>query len=223
MKKTPRFLMFVLTIFTVLLGACSGTATPLTSIGGDKVQAMPVAFTGLVQSITGNQWVINGQAITVDPTVVRDGPFNVGDRIKLEGVVNQDGSFTLSGVKTPSAQDLSTLPLFGGGGSSNDANSNDDNEDNSNINDNANANDANSNDDNSDDENVNDDNDNDDNSNDANVNDDNGSNDNEDDSSVNDNTNSSDEDNGGNDNGGGGSDDGGGNDDGGGGGNDNDG
>ena len=204
MKNTPRFLTFVLTIFTVLLGACSGTTAPVTGVESDKVQAMPVAFTGLVQSITGNQWVINDQALIVDPAVVRGGPFNVGDRIKLEGVVNQDGSFTVSRVVSASAEDASTLPELG----------------NDNVNVNDNSNDANSNDDNgnnndNDDDGNNNDNSNDDNSNDANSNDDDGNN-NDNDDDGNNNDNSSDDnggggnDNSGNDDGGsgGGSDDG---------------
>jgi len=231
MKKTARLLLFVLTVSTLLLSACGGAATPNT--GGGKVEAIPVAFTGMVESIAGDQWVINGQTVTVDPAVVRDGPFNAGDRVKVEGVVNSDGSFTVSRVETPSTEDISTLPQFGDDNSnnansnddngnianSNDANANDDNGNAANSND-ANANDgngneANSNDDNSNaansnDANVNDDNGNDantndDNSNDANSNDDNGNADNSNGASTNDdNSNTA-----GNDNGGGGNDNGG--------------
>src|SRR3989337_843385 len=172
MKKTARLLLFILTVSTLLLSAWGGAATPNT--GGGKVEAIPVAFTGMVESIAGDQWVINGQTVTVDPAVVRDGPFNAGDRVKVEGVVNPDGSFTVSRVETPSTEDLSTLPQFGDD-NSNNANSNDANDDNGNI---ANSNDVNANDDNgntanSNDANANDGNGNDDNSNDANSNDDN--------------------------------------------------
>jgi hypothetical protein len=224
MKKTTRFLLFILALASLVLSACGGVSTATPSTGGGRPQPMVVAFTGVVESIAGDQWVINGQTVTVAPGVIRDGPFIVGDHVKVEGAVNPDGSFTVSRVETPSPEDLSTLPQFGN-----------DNSDNDNAND-ANSNDVNSNDDNSNDANVNDDNSNDDNDNSANVNDDNGDNNDSDDSSVNDDNGTDDNSNdvnsndansnddadsnddnsgGGNDNGG--NDDGGGNDNGGGG------
>lgn len=171
--KNIRFLVFVLTIGTLLLSAC-GAAAATPPAGGGKVEAMPVAFVGTVNSITGNQWVISGTAVTVDPSVVRDGPFNVGDQVKVEGVVNADGSFTVSRVEVPAPQDIASTPQFGDD-NSNDANVNDDNV---NINDNDinddHGNDVNINDDHGNDANINDDHGNDANINDANTNDDHG-------------------------------------------------
>jgi hypothetical protein len=230
MKKISRFLLFVLTIGTLLLSACGGTAaTPLATGGGGKVEAIPVAFIGLVESIAGDQWVINGQTVTVSPDVIRDGPFNVGDQVKVEGQVKADGSFAVSKVENPTPQDSSSLPQFGDDNSNasnaNDANVNDVNSNDVNANDvNANSNDDNSNSVNSNDANVNDANSNDDNGvnvnsnddngNDVNSNDDNGSNGNSDDSNSNDDNSNS---GGGDDHGGGGNDNGGNDDNGGGG------
>jgi uncharacterized membrane protein YgcG len=218
--KKAHFVLFVVTIGTLLLSACGGAAaTP--NAGGVKVDALPVAFTGIVESMAGDQWVINGQTVTVDPAVVRDGPFKAGDRVKVEGVVNSDGSFSVSRVETPTSADLSTLPQFGDD-NTNTSNSNDANVNDANIND-GNMNEDNSNAANSNDANINDDNGTDLNSNAANVNDDNGntSNANDDNGSpVNSNSNNTNDDNsssGGNNNGGGGNDNGGGNDSGGGG------
>jgi len=211
MKKVSRFLLFVLTIGTLLLSACGGTTAAPTAVGG-KVGPIPVAFIGLLDSIAGDQWVINGQTVTVLPDVIRDGPFNVGDQVKVEGLVNADGSFAVSKVELPTPQDSSSLPQFG------EDNANASNENNANIND-ANSNDVNGNDVNASDATANDDNGVDANSNDDNGNDvnSNGSNGNSDDSNSNgDNSNSG----GGNDHGGG-SNDNGGNDDNGGGGEDN--
>jgi hypothetical protein len=230
MKKISRFLLFVLTIATLVLSACGGTAvTPAVTGGGGKVEPIPAAFIGLVERIAGDQWVINGQTVTVSPGVIRNGPFNVGDQVKVEGLVKADGSFAVSKVEAPPPQDASALPQFGDDNSNasnaNDANVNDANSNAVNSND-VNANDANSNDDNSNslnsndasgnDANSNDDNgidanSNEANGNDVNSNDDNGSNGNSDDSNNNDNNTNSDggddhgggNDNGGNDNSGG--------------------
>jgi uncharacterized membrane protein YgcG len=157
--KNIRFLMFVLTIGTLLLSAC-GAAAATPPAGSGKVEAMPVAFVGIVDSIAGDQWVISGTTVTVDPSVVRDGPFAVGAQVKVEGVVNPDGSFTVSRIEAPTPQDVTALPPFGND-NSNDANINDDN---------ANINDANINDDNGNDANINDDNGNSTNANDDNSN-----------------------------------------------------
>jgi len=141
-----------LAVFTMLLvSACSGAPVAEGSAKGSKVEPALVEFTGVIESIDGNQWVINGQTLTVDPAIVRDGPFDVGDTVKVEAEVAQDGSITVTRVELPSADD-----------NSNDDNGNDDN-----------SNDDNGNDDNSNDDNGNDDNSNDDNGNDDNSNDDN--------------------------------------------------
>ena len=221
--KNIRFLMFVLTIGTLLLSACGGAAaaTTPTSVASGKVEAMPVAFIGTVDSMAGDQWVISGTTVTVAPAVVRDGPFNVGDQVKVEGVVNPDGSFTVSRVEVPAPQDVAGLPQFGDDNSNakvnddngNDVNVNDDHGNDANINDDH-GNDANINDDHGNDANTNDDHGNDANLNDANTNDDNGGAVSPSNNNTNDNHGGSGKGGGGgNDNGGGG---GGGNDDGGG-------
>jgi hypothetical protein len=165
MKKLFKILIPMLVLATFLVSACS--AAPANTSGGGKVEAAPVQFTGVIEAIDGNQWTVNGQVITVDPSVLRDGPFIVGDSIKVEAKVQQDGSLLITRVEAPNAND-----------NSNDANSNDANSNDSNSND-ANSNDVNSNDDNGNDANSNDDNGNganvnDDNGNGSNVNDDNG-------------------------------------------------
>jgi uncharacterized membrane protein YgcG len=222
--KNIRLLTFVLIIGTLVLSACgaAATATPAPeNARSAKVEAMPVSFVGIVDSMAGDQWVISGTTLTVDASIVRNGPFNVGDRIKVEGLANPDGSFTVSRVEAPTPQETATLPPFTDDNSNdaisnsntndaniNDGNVNDDNSNSANSNDD-NGIDANSNDDNSNSVNSNDDsNINDDNGNDANSNDDHGGNSNSDDSSGNDDNSGS---GGGNDNGGGSDDSGGGN------------
>src|SRR5919109_1793758 len=197
MKKNSHFLMLVLTIFMVILSACGGTTIPVTG-SGSAVQTLPAAFIAVVENITGDQWTISGQTVTIDPGVISGGPFNTGDLVKVEVVVNQDGSFTISSVETPSVEDLSALPrLEGGDVNFNDANANANNNDsaNANVNSNDNTNSANLNDNNANNinsneangnvnnndnvnsnDNVNNANSNDNNSNDANSNDDNDNN-----------------------------------------------
>lgn len=130
MKNTTGFLLFVLIITTLLLSACGGAAMPNTGVG--KALAMPVAFTGIVENIAGDEWVINGHMVTVDPAVVLDGPFNVGDTIKIDVVVNADGSFTVTRLEVPNTEDLSTLPQLGDDNGNNDVDDGNSNDDNSN-------------------------------------------------------------------------------------------
>ena len=132
MKKFSYVLVLVLALTAVIISACGGSAaisTPDSSaVSGGKPQASVVEFTGVIETINGNEWTVNGQKITVDPAVVRDGPFSVGDTVKVEVQVQADGSMVVSRVETQGAVD-----------NSNDANSNDTNS-NSNSNDNGNAN-----------------------------------------------------------------------------------
>ena len=182
MKRT-RFLMIVLVVGALGLSACGAIAiTP--GSGSVTAAALPVAFIGIVDSMVGDQWVISGTTVTVDPDVVQDGPFAVGDQVKVEGIVGTDGSFTVTRVEAPTPQDVSTLSPFGNE-NTNDANINDGN---------ANSNDANVNDGNDNGANTNDDNGSDDNSNDSNTNDDNGGGNSNDDNSNDDNDGNSNDD-----------------------------
>ncbi len=183
MITNKRFLFITVVLLAAyVLSACGGGA-PVASPAEQasvKVDASLVAYTGTIEGMNGNQWIINGQTLTVDPAVVRDGPFQVGDVVKIEGNVNPDGSLTVSRIEAPSAADLTELPRLG----DDNANSNDDNSNDANANsndgngndDNANNANSNSNDDDSNDDNANlnsnDDDSNDDNAN-ANSNDDN--------------------------------------------------
>lgn len=202
--KLTRFLVFVLIIGTFVLSACgAAAATPAVSAGAGKAEALPVAFVGIVDSIAGDQWVISGTTVTVKADVVRDGPFAAGDQVKVEGIVNTDGSFTVSRVEAPSPQDAASLPPFGND-NSNEAVANDNSAD-ANINDDngnaANTNDTNTNDDNGNGANSNDDNgvnSNDDNSNAANSNDDGGATNTNDDNSNSGGSNDNGDDDGGN-------------------------
>lgn len=223
--KNIRLLTFVLIVGTLVLSACgAATATPTAAPDAtkiSKVDAMPVSFVGIVDRIAGNQWIISGTTVTVEASIVRDGPFKVGDQVKVEGFVNPDGSFTVSRVETPTPQETATLPPLSidnsneaisnaniNDDSSSGVNSNDDNSNTSNSND-SNANDesgGNSNDDNSNSSNDNGDdnggdrsNDNGDDSGGGNSNDDQGNDDNSDKAGG--------DDNGGDDNGGNSNDD----------------
>ena len=185
----PFFLVTVILLAAYLLSACGGA--PQSAEGSPdeqaaiKVRASEVAFTGVIEGINGAEWTVNGQLLSVAPEVVSDGPFQVGDTIKIEGSVNQDGSITVLSVEAPSPSDLTDLPELGDDDASDNSNDGNDNDDDSNDNDvNGNDDDGNDNDDDGNDDNGNDNgNDNDD---DGNDNDDD-SNDNDDDGNDNDN------------------------------------
>lgn len=150
MKSNKGSLFITLILMAAyVLSACGGAPVSSPSAeGAGKVDASMIAYTGTVESMDGDQWVVNGQSLTVDPTVVSDGPFQVGDTVKIEGVVNSDGSLTVSRVEAPSASDLQELPQFGNenaNANSNDSNSNDDNSNDGNVNTNDNSNTDNNN------------------------------------------------------------------------------
>ena len=113
MKKISKILIPMLVLATLLISACTGAAAPADTSGSSKVSAAPVEFTGVIEAINGNQWTVGGQVITVDPSVLRDGPFIVGDTVKVEAEVQADGSIVVTRVEAPTAVD-----------NSNDANSN---------------------------------------------------------------------------------------------------
>ena len=174
----------MLVLASLLIGACAGASAPASFPGGGKVDAALVDFTGVIESINGDQWVVGGQTITVDPAIVRDGPYKVGDTIKVEAQVEADGSVVVTRVEAPVAVDNSNDDNSNSS-NSNDSNSNDDNSNDSNSNDDNSNDDDNSNSSNSNSSNSNDDDDDDDNGNGSNSNDSNSNDDDDDDSNDN--------------------------------------
>jgi len=105
--KTIQFLRAAILLIGILLSACAPSANPLAPAGVGGGRALPdVIFTGAIESMTGDQWVVNGQPLKVDQSVLRDGPFVVGDTVKVEAAVADDGSVTAQRIETPSAADL---------------------------------------------------------------------------------------------------------------------
>jgi hypothetical protein len=103
MKKVYRILWVGSIFAAMLLSACGAAANSNGSVGAVKGNASPVEFTGVIESINGDQWTVNGRVITVDPAVVNDGPFQVGDKVKVEVDVQADGSVVVTRVETPDA------------------------------------------------------------------------------------------------------------------------
>jgi hypothetical protein len=104
--KTINSLRAAIILIGILLSACTPAANSTTDVrGGGGKGLAEVTFTGVIEDITGDQWTINGQTISVDTSVLRDGPFAVGDTVKVEAAVAEDGSVTAQRIETPSAVD----------------------------------------------------------------------------------------------------------------------
>lgn len=130
-------LLFLITAY--LLSACGTADLPDTVESGQIVvqaqsqdSTFEVAYTGVVEAINGSLWTINGVELTIDPSVIQDGTFIVGDTVKIEGNVSSDGSFIVSQVSSPTASDLTGLSVLGS--------LSDDDNDNNNTNENINSN-----------------------------------------------------------------------------------
>jgi hypothetical protein len=145
MKKSIRstFVSFAL-IGAYLLSACGGTLPQSApSDVAQKVQASEIVFTGIVEQISGDQWVVSGQAFTVDKAAVMDSGIAVGDIVKVEGTVSADGSVLALTIESSTVSDDNANDGNSNDGNSNvNANSNDDNSNTGNTNgtdDNSNA------------------------------------------------------------------------------------
>jgi hypothetical protein len=100
--KAIKFIRAALILLGILLSACAAPSNSAPANGGGKGLS-DIAFSGVIESMEGDQWVINGQTIKVDSSILRDGPFVVGDTVKVEASVAQDGSVTAQRVESPSA------------------------------------------------------------------------------------------------------------------------
>jgi len=139
MKKINRFkiLSFAL-VAAYLLSACGGGAVPQSGSPDNplKVQANEVAFMGTVEAISGDQWTISGQVVKIDPQTSIDPNIKVGDVVKVEGSVAQDGTVVAAKVEATVPDDTAGNSNTGNdnGANTNDdiGNSNDNQADNSN-------------------------------------------------------------------------------------------
>ena len=106
MQKTLYIVVSLLMLGAYLLSACSGTIPqPADSVGIPNVQANDVVFTGVVQAISDSQWTISGQPVSVDVSTVVDPNIQVGDIVKVEASVGQDGVVVAAKVEASSAND----------------------------------------------------------------------------------------------------------------------
>lgn len=119
MQKSYRFLLSALILGAFLLSACSGAVPqPDDSSDGSAGTSSEVVFTGTVQSMGGAQWSISGQSVEVDDSTAVDSSIQVGDIVRVEANVSQEGAVLALKIESSSPGDDSNA---------NDANSNDDN------------------------------------------------------------------------------------------------
>lgn len=94
MFKINRFtLISFWLIGAYLLSACGETLSQSPALEvAPKALAKEVVFTGIVESINGNQWVVSGQTITVDPAIAMASNVTIGAFVKAEGKVSSDNA-----------------------------------------------------------------------------------------------------------------------------------
>ena len=140
MKNINQFKLFTfLLIAAYLLSACGGALPQSVTSGNDpKTQTNDVVFTGVVEAMNGNQWTVSGQVVTVDAATSLDPNVAVGDIVRVEASVKQDGSVVALKVESSSAG--GTVDNSNSGNDNQNVNSNDNQNGNSNDNQNDNTN-----------------------------------------------------------------------------------
>lgn len=117
--KSIKILGGMMILAGILLSACAPSASPAAPAnGGGGKSLSDITFTGVIESMTGDQWTINGQVVKVDPSVLQDGPYAVGDTVTVEAVVDTDGSVIAQRVEIPSAADVAAISTSTAGTSS---------------------------------------------------------------------------------------------------------
>lgn len=135
MYKSQRFIVTIALLGAYLLSACTGALPQQDdsqfSAGSKSTE---VVFTGTVEAMGGAQWLISGQQVDVEGSSI-DTNIQVGDIVKVEATVSQDGTVLALKIESSGPDDT--------GANDNSANSNDDN---ANSNDNTNSGNDNGND-----------------------------------------------------------------------------
>ncbi len=100
MSKSRLFLLSTLVFAGLLLAACD-IAVPAgaeVQVAEDGLSAQ-VEFTGTVDLIAADQWVIQGYTVLIDAQTVIDGAFAVGDVVDVHAVVDGVGTVTATRIE----------------------------------------------------------------------------------------------------------------------------
>ena len=112
MNKSTRFILLgVVSLAAVFMAACNaalpaGAEAKLSADG----QSAQVEFTGVVDSIAADQWVVSGQALLVTPQTVIDGSISAGDTVKVYATVTLDGAVTADKIELPISESSTAVP-----------------------------------------------------------------------------------------------------------------
>jgi Domain of unknown function (DUF5666) len=112
MNKSTRFILFgILTLAAVFMAACNA-ALPAGAEGKLSAdgQSALVEFTGVVDSIAADQWVVSGQALLITPQTVIDGSIGIGNNVKVYATVTADGAVTADKIELPIADSSTAVP-----------------------------------------------------------------------------------------------------------------
>ena len=112
MNKSTRFILFgVVSLAAIFMAACNaalpaGAEAKLSADG----QSAQVEFTGVVDSIGADQWVVSGQALLVTSQTVLDGSISVGNTVKVYATVTADGAVTADKIELPISESSTAVP-----------------------------------------------------------------------------------------------------------------
>jgi uncharacterized protein DUF5666 len=112
MKIINRFkALSFFVIAASLLSACGGALQQSTiSEKAQKTEANPVAFSGVVETMSGSQWTVGGQPLTLDPQASLDPNIAVGDTVNVEGKVSADGAVVAMKVESSAKDEAISTP-----------------------------------------------------------------------------------------------------------------
>jgi Domain of unknown function (DUF5666) len=106
MKTITRFsILGVLSLAAIFLAACNAAlpAGAKANISADGKSAQ-VEFTGTVESIAADQWVVSGQKLSISAQTVIDGAIAVGDTVKVHATVTSDGVVNVNKIESVSKE-----------------------------------------------------------------------------------------------------------------------
>jgi hypothetical protein len=112
MNKSTRFILFgVVSLAAVFMAACNAAlpagAEAKMSADGQSAQ---VEFTGAVDSVAADQWVVSGQVLLIAPETAIDASINVGDTVKVYATVTADGAVTANKIELPISESSPAVP-----------------------------------------------------------------------------------------------------------------
>ena len=105
MKKKNLLVLTTLLVLGLMAGGVTSAAASVENVDVGIGSSPSIEFTGVVESIDGDQVTVDGQTVTVDSALIESAGFAVGDLVEVEASMDENGVLVAKSVELEDSSD----------------------------------------------------------------------------------------------------------------------